>query len=89
MTDFWIVSSHEFKRHETLESAHAEAARLMALTKHQFHVYRVGEKIGPGVAPERVATGADPHVYVRSGRGGCAICGHAKSNPIHIPKTAA
>jgi hypothetical protein len=61
MTEFWIVSRHEFKQHETPESALAEAARLTKLTGHPFHVYRIGEKVGPGIAPERVATGADPH----------------------------
>jgi hypothetical protein len=86
MTDFWIVSSHEFKQHETPESALAEAARLAKHAGHAFHVYRVGEKIGPGVAPECVTTGTDSaHAFVRGRhtRGACAVCGRPKSDPIH------
>ena len=67
MTDtFWIVSSHDFVRHKTAESALAEAARLAKLTGHPFLVYGVGEKSSvPPPRPEqrgrgRVATEDDP-----------------------------
>lgn len=62
MTDtFWIVSSHDFVRHKTAESALAEAARLAKLTGHPFLVYGVGEKLGPATAPERAAGAESPH----------------------------
>ena len=84
--DFWIVSSHDFARHKTPQSALAEAKRLAKLTTHQFHVYRVVAKLGPGASVEAaVATGAG-HAYVRGRhtRGACTVCGKPKADPIHV-----
>jgi hypothetical protein len=59
MSNFWIVSSHDFVRHDSGDSAVREAHRLRGKTGKPFHVYRVKEKLVPGDEPGHVTLLSD------------------------------
>lgn len=57
MADYWIISTHPFREHKSLETAKVELARLLAEAPNKpFRIRRVKTSLEPNNPPQGTPT---------------------------------